>query len=129
MNNENISSQKDGTFYMVAFEAQSPGRDISAIMPVISRARKTRCLGATALDLAYLAAGAISVFINPSPSRSFDFAAGWLLVREAGGIFTDTQGETIEHVRLGLERSTPLLASGNKDLHLKTLKLLGDSGS
>jgi myo-inositol-1(or 4)-monophosphatase len=128
-NNEKISSQKDDTFYMVAYEAQSPGRDISAIMPVISRSRKTRCFGATALDLAYLAAGAISVFISPSPSRSFDFAAGWLIVKEAGGIFTDTEGKTVEQVRLGLELSTPLLASGNKGLHLKTLKLLGAPGS
>lgn len=124
-NNEKISGQKSDVFSLVAYEAQSPGRDISSIMPVINRSRKTRCFGATALDLAYLAAGAISVFISPSPSRSFDFAAGWLIVKEAGGIFTDTEGNTIEQVRLGLERSTPLLASGNQSLHLKTLKLLG----
>jgi len=128
-NNGKISTQKDDTFSMVAYEAQSPGKDIASIMPVISQSRKTRCFGATALDLAYLAAGAISVFISPSPSRSFDFAAGWLIVKEAGGIFTDIEGNTIEQVRLGLERSTPLLASGNKGLHLKTLKILGAGGS
>lgn len=128
-NNEKIASQKDDTFYMVAYEAQSSGRDISSIMPLIRRSRKTRCFGATALDLAYLASGAISVFISPSPSRSFDFAAGWLIVKEAGGIFTDTEGNTIDRVRLGLELSTPLLASGNKKLHKKALELLSGSSS
>ncbi len=125
-NNEKISGQKDDTFYMVAYEAQSPGKDISSMMPVISQSRKTRCFGATALDLAYVAAGAISVFISPSPSRSFDFAAGWLIVKEAGCIFTDTNGSPIDHVLLGLERSTPLLATGNKKIHKKVLKLLSD---
>jgi len=83
-------------------------------------------LGATALDLAYVAYGSVSVFVSPAPSRSFDFAAGWLLVRESGGIFTDMQGNSIEDTGIGLQKSTPLLASGNKYLHEKALKFLND---
>jgi len=124
INGERMNTQGDDKFYLVAYEAQSPDKDIPRLVPLLAGARKTRCLGATALDLAYLAYGAISVFANPSPSRSFDFAGGWLLVKEAGGIFTDMKGNSIEGVEVSLKKSTPLLASGNKRLHEKALRLL-----
>ncbi|HAM51761.1 MAG TPA: hypothetical protein DCP92_14160 [Nitrospiraceae bacterium] len=124
LNNEMISTQKDEEFYLVAYEAQTPGKDISRIVPLLSRSRKTRCLGSIALDLAYLACESISVFVNPSLSRSFDFAGGWLLVREAGGMFTDMKGDPIGDVELGLGKSVSLLASGNTRLHDKALQIL-----
>ena len=125
LNDEKMNTQKDDIFYLVAYEAQTPHKDISRIIPLLSESRKTRCLGATALDLSYLAYGAISVFANPSPSRSFDFAGGWLLVKEAGGIFTDMKGNPIESIEIGLKKSTSLLVSGNERLHEKALRLLG----
>lgn len=124
MNDRKIASQQDTNFLLIAFEAPSPGRDIPALVPLLAKARKARCFGATALDLAYLARGAISVFATMSKSRTFDFAGGWLLVREAGGIVTDTEGNDIGHVQLGLERSTSLLAAANAELHRKALAAL-----
>jgi myo-inositol-1(or 4)-monophosphatase len=124
LNGRAISTQKDVVLYLVAYEAQNPGKDIPAMLPLLSRSRKTRCLGATALDLAYLAAGAVSVFITPAPSRSFDFAGGWLLVKEAGGVFTDLEGNSLDEVELGLKRVSPLIASGNEELHREALRLL-----
>lgn len=124
LNGKRISTQKDDEFYLIAYEAQVPGKDIPRIIPLLSKSRKTRCLGATALDLAYLAYGAISVFVTPSLSRSFDFAGGYLLVKEAGGVFTDIKGNSIDDVEITLKKSAPLLASGNNLLHEKALKLL-----
>jgi myo-inositol-1(or 4)-monophosphatase len=129
LNGEAIKTQQDDTFSLVAYEAQSPGKDIPRIIPILSESRKTRCLGSTALDLAYLSNGSISVFANPSPSRSFDFAGGWLLVKEAGGVFTDMKGDPIDTCKLGLEKSTPLLVSGNPRLHEKALRLLRKSSN
>ncbi|MBE0425412.1 MAG: hypothetical protein IBX72_02035 [Nitrospirae bacterium] len=119
-----INTQGDEEFYLVAYEAQTPHKDILRISPLLAKSRKTRCLGATALDLAYLAHGAISVFVTPSPSRSFDFAAGCLIVREAGGVITDIKGKGIDATEVSLKKSTSLLASGNKNLHKKALRLL-----
>lgn len=124
LNNEKISSQKDEEFYLIAYEAQTPARDIAQIMPLLAKSRKTRCLGATALDLSCLAYGAISVFVNPSLSRSFDFAGGWLLVKEAGGMFTNIKGNPVENIGLGVKKSVSLLASGNQRLHDKALRIL-----
>jgi len=123
-NGDQIGCQKDEPFYLVAYEAQTPARDVSGILRLLSEARRTRCLGATALDLALLAYGAVSVFIAPSPSRSFDFAAGYLLVKEAGGIMTDTTGQDFDKIAATLNTRIPLLASGNVRLHEKALKLL-----
>jgi len=123
-NGEKISAQRDDIFYVVAYEAQSPGHDIPRIMKLLGEARRTRCLGATALDLAYLSYGAISVFVSPAPSRSFDFAAGWLMVNEAGGLFTDLNGNSLSDLVIGLDKSSPLLAAGNNALHDRALKLL-----
>lgn len=119
-----IRTQKDDIFYLVAYEAQAPQKDILRIIPLLSKSRKTRCLGSTALDLAYLASGAISIFVSPSPSRSFDFAGGWLLVKEAGGVFTDTNGDSLEPLKVSIKKSTSLLVSGNRKLHDKALMLL-----
>ncbi|MDI6800514.1 MAG: inositol monophosphatase family protein [Thermodesulfovibrionales bacterium] len=124
-NGERIYTQKDDTFYLIAYEAQNPKGDIPKMMRLLSEAWRTRCLGAMAMDIAYLAYGSVSVFITPSPSRSFDFAAGYLLVKEAGGVFTDIDGNSIDDAELGLKRSAPLLATGNMQLHEKALKLLG----
>lgn len=124
LNGEQIHTQDDEEFYLVLYEAQSPARDIDRITPLFAKAKKTRCLGSTALDMAYLSFGAASVFISPSPSRSFDFAGGWLLIKEAGGFVTNMEGENIVKVPLGLEKSSTLLASANLRIHEKAVKLL-----
>ncbi len=124
LNGNKIYTQIDDELYMIAYEAQNPSKDILSITPLLIKSRKTRCLGATALDLAYLAFGAISIFVTSSLSRSFDFASGWLLVKEAGGIFTDIRGVSIDNLEIGLERSSSLLASGNEKLHRKALRFL-----
>lgn len=124
-NGEKIKTQQDDIFYLIAFEAQSPKNDIHKITPLVSNARKVRCFGSIALDLAYLASGSISIFISPSPSRGIDFSAGILIVKEAGGIVTDLNGKDIGNIEIGIHRSTTLLVSGNEKLHKKALKLLG----
>ena len=124
LNGKQLRPQSDDVIRLVCYEAQVPGRDIPRIMPLLSKGAKTRCMGATALDLAYLGAGASSVFVTPSLSRSFDFAGGWLLIREAGGLITDISGKEIDDVRLDLKKSSSLLAAGNRKLHSMALKLL-----
>jgi len=124
LNGVKIKTQADDTTKVVAYEAQVPRTDIPAIMPLISMFDRARCFGSTALDLAFLAQGTLSVFVVPCPSRSFDFAAGYLLVEEAGGIVTDLNGNSIDSVSIGVEKSTPLLAAGNEELHRRRFAFL-----
>jgi myo-inositol-1(or 4)-monophosphatase len=123
-NGEQIFCQQDDIFYFVAYEAQSSGTDLRRIMPLLDATRKGRCFGSLALDLAYVAYGAISIFAGPSRARIFDFASGFLLVKEAGGIVTDIEGNNIEDIRISLHDRVSLLAAGNRKLHEKALGLL-----
>lgn len=107
-----------------AYETPSPARDLPLLMPILREAKRTRCFGSTALDLAYLASGAISVFATATASRAFDFAAGMLIVEEADGVITDLEGISLDHIIAGLDRTAPLLACANERLHVRVLNAL-----
>jgi myo-inositol-1(or 4)-monophosphatase len=109
---------------IVAFEASNPAQDIPRIFPLIAQAKRIRCFGSTALDLAYLASGAISVFATATASRTFDYAAGMLILQEADGVITDLEGMSLEKITVGLDRTVPLLASKNDATHVKALTVL-----
>ncbi|MDQ6969682.1 MAG: inositol monophosphatase family protein [Mariprofundus sp.] len=72
--------------------------------------------GSAALDLAYVAAGRLDVYWEAG-LRSWDIAAGYLLVQEAGGLATALNGSTID-----LEQGDILAA--NPSLHPSMIRLL-----
>ena len=74
-----------------------------------------RRIGSAALDLAYLAAGRFDGFWEVS-LRPWDYAAGKLLIEEAGGKFTNFSGEPYGALEEG-----PIVAS-NGILHDQILK-------
>jgi myo-inositol-1(or 4)-monophosphatase len=124
INETRLKTQEDDKLRVILYEAQNPHADIQNILPLLSLFRRTRCLGSIAIDMALLARGAASMFITPTPSRSFDYAAGYLLVKEAGGMITDLDGKSIDDSSTGMERTVPLLASGNEQLHAQSLEVL-----
>lgn len=72
--------------------------------------------GSAALDLAYVAAGRLDSYWEAG-LKSWDIAAGYLLVQEAGGMATGLDGATID-----LEKGD-ILAT-NSHLHPRMVKLL-----
>jgi myo-inositol-1(or 4)-monophosphatase len=78
-----------------------------------------RRAGAAALDLCAVAAGRFDAFWEHS-LEPWDFAAGALIIREAGGVITDLRGEP-----LSLSRSGVL--AGNPWMHEWMLKELARS--
>lgn len=78
------------TGFPYSIEKELPGL-LRRMGRVLSHVQGVRRYGAAALDLAYVAAGQYDGFyercLNP-----WDVAAGWLLVREAGGFMTRTDG-------------------------------------
>ena len=65
--------------------AGSLKQDLDWVAPLHQQVPGIRCLGTTALALAYLSAGQMDAFIQRQP-KLWDVAAGLLLVKEAGGI-------------------------------------------
>ena len=123
-NEESIKCRSGEEFDMVAFEASTPSKDIKRILPLVTSARKVRCLGSIALDIALMAYGALDIIVVATPSRSFDYAAGMLILQEAGGIITDIDGGEIGGTPAGLERTAPLIAATNRTLHKKAIEII-----
>jgi len=83
-----------------------------------------RNLGSTALHMALVAAGSIDAAFCQE-CRVWDVAAGWLLIREAGGLCTDLAGGDLFPLDLSAaaDRDLPFLAAG-PSLHPRLLATL-----
>jgi myo-inositol-1(or 4)-monophosphatase len=72
------------------YDVEETGRNIAQIER-LARTASVRITGSAALHLAYVAAGRLEAFWEPGLSP-WDYAAGALLVMEAGGHISDMQG-------------------------------------
>lgn len=115
-NGKRIKAQNNEKPVIIAFEASNPYMALKNILPLFKIASRVRCYGSTALDLAYLSMGAVSIFVTPTPSRIFDFSAGILIAKESGAIITDIEGHSIDKLPIGFDTRTTLLVCGNENL-------------
>lgn len=124
LNGKRIKTKDNTMPVIIAFEASNPYDAIRHILPVFKMANRVRCFGSTALDLAYLSSGSLSVLIIPTPSRIFDFSAGLLIAKQSGAIVTDIEGNSIENLKIAFDTKTALLVSANETLHKKAMDLI-----
>ncbi len=75
--------------------------------------RRIRVFGSVALDLCYLADSAADGFLHLFDSRSFDYAAGKLILEEAGGAFSGCDGCCFD-APADLEKGNPFIAAKNE---------------
>ena len=73
---------------------QRSDSDVLCFMELIGRTQSIRRTGSAALNLAYVAAGRFDA-ASAYRTKIWDFAAGTVLVREAGGVITTWSGEPI----------------------------------
>lgn len=73
-------------------KASAHPRFKNELAAVMAKAANVRRLGAASLDLAYVASGRLDAFWERG-LNTWDFAAGAILVREAGGFISDADGE------------------------------------
>lgn len=81
------------------YDIRESGTNIANIDALCRTAIEVRILGAAALHLAYVAAGRLEAFWEPS-LNPWDIAAGALLVEEAGGRITHMSGSPF-HLNVG----------------------------
>ncbi|WP_297518107.1 bifunctional fructose-bisphosphatase/inositol-phosphate phosphatase [Thermococcus sp.] len=93
---------------------------------IVKRIKRVRVLGAIAVELSYLAKGAIDgVFDIRNYVRPTDIAAGVLIAREAGAIVTDERGKELK-VKLSATEKTNLIAVDDEYLLKIILEELGN---
>ena len=91
---------------------------------LIENIKHTRHFGANALEICQVAAGLIDAFIDlRNKIRTTDVAAGFLIVKETGGIVTDTENKPI-NVKLDPKQTLSFVASANIEIHQKILSLI-----
>lgn len=96
---ENLS----GTIISVGtspYDREVADENFKRIRRVFDSAQDIRRTGSAAMDLAYVACGRTGGFFEPRLSP-WDFAAGQLLVKEAGGTVTDFAGDALCFLKRG----------------------------
>ncbi|ASA77845.1 bifunctional fructose-bisphosphatase/inositol-phosphate phosphatase [Thermococcus sp. 5-4] len=92
---------------------------------LIERVKRVRVLGAIAVELTYLAKGALDGVLDiRNYVRTTDIAAGVLIAKEAGAIVTDETGRELE-LRLDATTKTNVIAVNDRyllDMILEELK-------
>ena len=88
-------------------------RTLGTLMPQVAGIRR---FGSAALDLAWVAAGRYDGYWELG-LKPWDYAAGLLLVREAGGFVTDPQGREV---------SQGDVVAANPHLHARLLEVVAD---
>ena len=91
---------------------------------LIQATKHIRHFGANALELCYVADGLTDAFVDiRGKLRTTDVAAGFFILKEAGGIVTSPEGKPI-NVKLDPKQTLKFVASGNSGLHEKILRLI-----
>ncbi len=101
---------------------------VKAVAPqlsdLIQATKHIRHFGANALELCYVADGLTDAFVDiRGKLRTTDVAAGFFILKEAGGIVTSPKDEPVD-VKLDPKQTLKFVASGNRDIHEKILKLI-----
>ncbi len=91
--------------------------EVTRFVEMLYRARAVRRLGSAALNFSYMAAGRLDGYWATSV-KTWDVAAGVLILREAGGIVTDIDG-----TEFNLTRPT-FVAAATPALHREMLEVL-----
>jgi myo-inositol-1(or 4)-monophosphatase len=104
--------------------SKAPRATVERLVPLIAAVRKPAHFGANALEQAFLADGKVDAFVDiRERMRVVDFAAGYLISKEAGAVMSDPQGKPV-NTKVSLEEKFNVVASCNATLQEKILNIL-----
>lgn len=99
-------------------------RKNSRVLPIMHKVFQMRRIGSGSIELALVATGGFDAHIDVRDKLTPEnFMAGYLLIREAGGIFTDPYGEELPEIE-SFTKPFNIVASGNMILHKQIIELL-----
>ena len=85
---------------------------LAALIPLVA---EVQYIGSVTYKLARLAVGMGDLYVTVRPKNEWDFCAGDLILREAGGVLWDKTGQTIRYNKKRVRQPTGLFA-GNPTL-------------
>lgn len=97
---------------------------VPQLTSLIQNTKHIRHFGANALELCYVADSLTDAFVDiRGKLRVTDTAAGFLILKEAGGTITAPEGYALD-AKLDPKQKIKFIASGNKQLHKTILSLV-----
>ena len=118
LNDRQISVHKEKPVYKVVGinTSASPPELIHRFIPIFEKHHHMRHLGANALEMAFFAQGSIDIFIDfRKKIRIQDMAAGYLLIKEAGGLLLDENLEPLDS-NISYETRLSFVAAASKEI-------------
>ncbi len=104
----------DSCFFELNLPMKNFFKHIDNLKPIFKRFYRIRILGSSALTLCQLAKGSMEAFVNlRETNRLVDVAAGFLILKEAGGEAFSLNGSKIEG-DLSIYLKFPFIASNKK---------------
>jgi len=101
---------------------------VNRLSRIIENARHVRSLGTDALEICLVASGAADAFVDLRGFlRSLDFAAAFLIVREAGGVVLNGEGEDLEAKLVPVSKS-PVVAACSRSLGEEIIRAFKNPG-
>lgn len=111
----------------IAFELNVRGQIngyVLRIAELVEKARHVRLIGSDALEICFIASGTSDAFIDLRGFlRSPDFTASVFILKEAGGIVTDANGEKL-NCKLDPKVRSTIIATCTTELHRDLLNRL-----
>jgi myo-inositol-1(or 4)-monophosphatase len=97
---------------------------VPKLTALIAETKHIRHFGANALELCYVANSLTDAFVDVRGKlRTTDVAAGFLILKEAGGIITTPENQRL-NVELDPKQTLSFIASGNMEIHKKIINLV-----
>jgi len=108
------------SFFELNLPKKNLFKNIERLKPIIQQFHRMRILGSSALTLCQVARGSMEAFINLRESnRLVDVAAGYLILKEAGGKFFSIKGSEFD-LELSIKTKFPFIAcNANLESFLK----------
>lgn len=107
--------------------SEKKSQKIERVFPLIHPVRRVKFIrrhGSAALSLMEVAMGALDAYIDVRDRLTPEsWLAGYLLVKEANGVFTDMSENEVKEIR-SFRDAGSFVASGNQELHKKIFKYL-----
>ncbi len=110
----------DKSFFELNLPKKNAFKNVERLKPIIQQFHRIRILGSSALTLCQVASGSMEAFINLRESnRLVDVAAGYLILKEAGGKFFSVKGIDFD-LELSIKTKFPFIAcNANLESFLK----------
>lgn len=97
---------------------------LNLVLPILRRTLKIRHLGSTALEVCYVASGALDVFLDlRGLTRATDLAAAHLILKESGGLTVTPMGRELD-MPLRADARSSFISTANKALCSEILNCL-----